>query len=131
MLLVKRVRPEVRDRIPAVVHVDGTARVQTVRKEDHPRFHALLEAFGARTGVPVLLNTSFNLRGEPIVETPRDAVEGFLASRLDALVIHDRVLEKRRIHAALFPVVRHFVRSRRAFGSEALMERVALGVLDS
>ncbi len=131
MLLAKRVRPEARDRIPAVVHVDGTARVQTVRREDNPRFHALLEAFGARTGVPVLLNTSFNLRGEPIVETPRDAVEGYLASRLDALVIHDRVLEKRWTHRALFPLVRFLVRSRRTFRSEALMERVALGVLDS
>ena len=130
MLLVRRVREAAKGRIPAIVHVDGTARVQTVRREVDPRFHALLEAFGARTGVPVLLNTSFNLRGEPIVETPRDAVEGFLASRLDALVIHDRVLEKRWVHAALFPLVRLLVRSRRTFASDALMERVALNALD-
>jgi carbamoyltransferase len=130
MLLAKRVRPEARDRIPAVVHVDNTARVQTVRKEDDPRFHALIEAFAARTGVPVVLNTSFNLRGEPIVETPRDAVEGFLASRLDALVLHDLVLRKRWIHRALFPLVRLLVRSRRTLRSDVLMERVALGVLE-
>jgi len=130
MLLVKRVRPEARGRIPAVVHADGTARVQTVRAEENPRFHALLLAFGERTGVPVLLNTSFNLRGEPIVETPEDAVEAFLVSRMDALVLHDLVLEKRFTHRALFPLVRFLVRSRRTLRSEALMERLALRVLE-
>lgn len=130
MLLVKRVRPEARGRIPAVVHVDGTARVQTVRRETDPRFHALLLAFGERTGVPVLLNTSFNLRGEPIVETPEDAVEAFLVSRMDALVVHDRVLEKRWVHGMLLPLVRNLVRGRRMLRSEALMERMALRVLE-
>ncbi|WP_369056937.1 carbamoyltransferase family protein [Burkholderia gladioli] len=82
-------------RIPAVRHVDGTARVQTVAADQHPLLHALLSAFHAETGVPVLINTSFNTRGEPIVCTPRDAVECFWTSPLDALVIGSYLLEKR------------------------------------
>jgi len=74
MLLAKRVRAQWRDKIPAVVHVDGTARVQTVREDQNPRLYRLLKEFDALTGVPVLLNTSFNVKGEPIVETPQDAV---------------------------------------------------------
>jgi len=105
MLLAFRVRPEARARIPAVVHVDGTARVQTVRREHNPRFHALLEAFGRLTGVPLLLNTSFNIRGEPIVEHPIDAVECFLATDLDALVLHDHVVTRSRS----YPVARWFL----------------------
>ncbi len=128
MLLARKVRPGARDRIPAVVHVDGTARVQTVRREDDPLFHALLTAFDALTGVPVVLNTSFNLRGEPIVETPADAVECFLRSRLDALVVHDQVLEKRFTHALLFPLVRALARARGSLRSEALRERLARGL---
>ncbi len=74
MLFVYDVRPDKADRIPAVRHVDGTARVQTVaRARSNPLVHALLTAFDALTGVPVLVNTSFNTRGEPIVCTPRDA----------------------------------------------------------
>ncbi len=112
MLLVKRVRPEARDRIPSIVHVDGTARVQTLRREHEPRLYALIEAFAKRTGVHVLLNTSFNDRGMPIVETPEDAVECFLSTRLDALVLHDWILEKRFVHRALFPIFRFFTRWR-------------------
>src|SRR5207244_3230819 len=78
MLLTKRVRPQWRDKVPAVVHVDGTARVQTVRLEHNERLYRLLEDFEAITGVPVLLNTSFNVKGEPIVETPEDAINCFL-----------------------------------------------------
>jgi carbamoyltransferase len=73
--------------IPSACHSDGTARVQTVDAQSQPRFHALLEAFGERTGVPVLVNTSFNVRGQPIVCTPRDAIEAFFSTPLDALVI--------------------------------------------
>ncbi len=94
MLFVYDVRPERADRIPAVRHVDGTARIQTITRDQHPRYHALLEAFGRRTGVPVLVNTSFNTRGEPIVCTPRDAVESFWTSPLDALVIGSFLVEK-------------------------------------
>ncbi len=95
MLFVYDVRSECADRIPAVRHVDGTARVQTVARRQNPLLHSLLTAFDALTGVPVLVNTSFNTRGEPIVCTPRDAIESFWTSPLDALVIGSFVLEKR------------------------------------
>jgi carbamoyltransferase len=94
MLFVHDVQAEQADRIPAVRHVDGTARIQTVRREQNPRYHDLLSAFHRLTGVPVLVNTSFNTRGEPIVCTPRDAVESFWTSPLDALVIGSFLLEK-------------------------------------
>lgn len=88
------VRPEMRERIPAVVHVDGTARPQMVRQEAEPRFHAILERFGALTGEPVLLNTSFNLAGEPMICSPRDALRTFFDSGLDALAMEDCIIEK-------------------------------------
>jgi carbamoyltransferase len=94
MLFVFGVRPEKADRIPAVRHVDGTARVQTINRRQNPAYYDLLAAFKRRTGVPVLVNTSFNTRGEPIVCTPRDAVESFWTSPLDALVIGSFLLEK-------------------------------------
>ena len=96
MLFVYDVRPEQAWRIPAVCHVDRTARVQTVRREHNPRYYDLLKAFGARTGVPVLVNTSFNVRGEPIVCTPRDALNAFYSTPLDALVIGSFLLTKKR-----------------------------------
>jgi carbamoyltransferase len=130
MLLVKRVRPEALDKVAAIAHVDGTARVQTVRKDDNPAFYALIHAFGEITGVPVLLNTSFNLRGEPIVETPIDAVETFLDCELDALVMHDWILRKRITHRALFPFVKAFIAGRRSLRKETIMERLALDVLE-
>jgi carbamoyltransferase len=86
MTLAPRVRPEARDRIPAAVHVDGTARIQTVERGSNPRYYGLIEAFGRLTGVPVLLNTSFN-RSEPIVASPRDAVACYLESGMDVLVL--------------------------------------------
>jgi carbamoyltransferase len=94
MLFVNDVRPEKADRIPAVRHVDGTARIQTVSRDQNPPYYDLLKAFEAKTGVPVLVNTSFNTRGEPVVCSPRDAVESFLTSPLDALVIGSFVIEK-------------------------------------
>jgi carbamoyltransferase len=94
MLFVYGIAPGQDTRIPAVCHVDGTARVQTVNASQNPDYHALLTEFEALTGVPVLVNTSFNTRGEPIVCTPRDAVECFWASPLDALVIGPFLLEK-------------------------------------
>jgi len=68
--------------------------VQTVDRDSNPRFHALLQAFGAQSGVPVLVNTSFNVRGEPIVCTPRNAIEAFYSTPLDALVIGSFIVEK-------------------------------------
>jgi carbamoyltransferase len=105
MLVAKRVRPEWIDRIPAIVHVDGTARVQTVRRETNERLYRLLQEFDALTGVPVLLNTSFNVKGEPIVETPRDAVACFLATGIDYLVLHDTVVAKNAFHRVFSPVM--------------------------
>ncbi|MBV9705112.1 MAG: carbamoyltransferase [Methylobacteriaceae bacterium] len=103
MLVVKRVRREWSDKIPAIVHVDGTARVQTVRQNHNPRLHKLLKEFEALTGVPVLLNTSLNVRGEPIVETPRDAVACFLGTGIDYLVLHDMLIAKNPLHRILAP----------------------------
>jgi carbamoyltransferase len=94
MLFIYDVRPEQAPRIPAVCHADLTARVQTIRREDNPRYHDLLKAFEARTGVPVLVNTSFNVRGEPIVCTPKDALNAFFSTPLDALVIGGFLVEK-------------------------------------
>jgi carbamoyltransferase len=94
MLFVYDVRPEKAARIPAVRHVDGTARVQTINADQHPLYHRLLRSFARETGVPVLVNTSFNTRGEPIVCSPRDAVECFWTSPLDALSIGSFLLEK-------------------------------------
>ena len=82
------------DRIPAVRHVDNTARIQTINQQQHPLYYDLLKAFKQKTGVPVLINTSFNTRGEPIVCTPRDAIECFWTSPFDALVINSFLLEK-------------------------------------
>lgn len=94
MLFVYDVRPDCAGRIPAVRHVDGTARIQTINRNQHPLYYDLLHAFYQRTAVPVLVNTSFNTRGEPIVCSPRDAVECFWTSPLDALVIGSFLLQK-------------------------------------
>jgi carbamoyltransferase len=87
MILTFPVREEKKSVIPAVTHVDGSARVQTVKKEVNPLYHELIEHFGELTGVPVVMNTSFNLREEPIVCAPKDAVRTFFSSGLDALCL--------------------------------------------
>jgi carbamoyltransferase len=94
MLFVARVRDEFRHRLAAVTHIDGTARVQTVREEDNEFLHRLLGLVGQATGVPVLLNTSLNLRGEPIAETPRDAVTIFMQRPIDMLILGDWAVRK-------------------------------------
>ncbi|MBI2789712.1 MAG: hypothetical protein HYX59_13620 [Elusimicrobia bacterium] len=94
MLLAPRVREEKKAAIPAVTHADGTARVQTVTGAQNPRFHRLLKAFDEAAGVPVLVNTSFNRRGEPIVCSPEDAVACFKETGLDALVLGDLFVER-------------------------------------
>jgi len=106
MLLAKTVRPAWRDKIPAVVHVDGTARVQTVRERQNPRLYGLLKKFEAITGVPVLVNTSFNVKGEPIVETPRDALDCFLTTGIDYLALHDTLISKTFAHRIVSPFMR-------------------------
>jgi carbamoyltransferase len=108
MLLAERVRPEWRDKIPAVTHVDGTARVQTIRRDQNDRLYRLLREFDAITGVPVLLNTSFNVKGEPIVETPEDAISCFLGTGIDYLAMHDLLMAKKRAHRVLAPVIRTY-----------------------
>ena len=94
MLVATRLRPQFRATLPAIVHVDGSSRVQAVNKRKEPFVHALLRAFETRTGYPVLLNTSFNLGGEPIVEAPKDAIETFLRSSIDVLVIENHILSR-------------------------------------
>jgi carbamoyltransferase len=83
-----------RSSIPAVTHVDYSARVQSVHKETNPRYHQLISAFKSRTGCPVLVNTSFNVRGEPIVCTPEDAFKCFMGTELDVLVVGNKILYK-------------------------------------
>ena len=94
MILTAQVKPEKRSVIPSVTHVDGSARPQTVERDVNPLYWRLIREFGNRTGVPVVMNTSFNLRGEPIVSTPTDAVRTFFSSGMDALVIGNFVVEK-------------------------------------
>ena len=94
MLHVWQVRPEHRDALPAVTHVDGSARLQTVTADENPLYHRLLVEVGRRTGIPCVLNTSFNIRGEPIVNSPLDALKCYFTTGLDALVIDRFVLEK-------------------------------------
>ena len=103
MLVVKHVRPEWKDKIPAIVHVDGTARVQTIRQDQNERLYRLLKEFEAITGVPVLLNTSLNVRGEPIVETPSDALACFLTTGIDYLALHDMLIGKNRFQSFFAP----------------------------
>lgn len=94
MLFVYTVAPEKRGQVPAITHVDGTARVQTVSRTIQPRYYRLIEEFEKRRGVPLVLNTSFNVMGEPIVNTPADAVRCFYSTGMDALVIGGFVVRK-------------------------------------
>jgi carbamoyltransferase len=94
--LRRRVRV-LRSSVPAVTHVDYSARIQTVDEGRNPRFHRLLTAFHALTGCPLVVNTSFNIRGEPIVCTPQDAYRCFLATDMDVLVLEDYVLDKHEV----------------------------------
>jgi carbamoyltransferase len=94
MILTNPVRPEKRSIIPSVTHVDGSARPQTVEKDVNPLYWNLINEFGKRTGVPVIMNTSFNLRGEAIVNTPTEAVRTFFSSGMDLLVIGSYMVEK-------------------------------------
>lgn len=93
MILTRDVQEEKRDEIPAVTHVDGTARLQTVTQSDEELLPEIIEAFYKETGIPVLLNTSFNVSGEPIVERPEEAIETFLRSGMDTIVMGDTVVQ--------------------------------------
>ena len=87
----------VRSTLPAITHVDYSARIQTVDEERNPRFHGLMRAFERLTGCPVMVNTSFNVRGEPIVCTPHEAYRCFLATDMDALVLENFILRKEQM----------------------------------
>jgi carbamoyltransferase len=91
----------VRSTVPAITHVDYSARVQTVDEERHGRFYRLMKTFYRMTGCPVLVNTSFNVRGEPIVCTPQDAYRCFLGTDMDVLVLEDFVLHKKEMREAM------------------------------
>lgn len=95
MLLVPKIKIDKQDKIPAVTHADGTGRVQTVSNKLNPQLHALVSSFYKQTGVPVLLNTSFNDNGEPIVESPEDALNCFLKTDIDYLVINGFIISKK------------------------------------
>jgi len=82
--------------IPAVTHVDYSARIQTIRRQDHPLFYELVEEFFKKTGCPVIINTSFNVRGEPLVCSPQDAIRCFMRTQMDYLVIGGFLLDKTR-----------------------------------
>jgi carbamoyltransferase len=94
MQKVHPVRPEKRALLGGVTHIDGSARLQTVDAEAHPLYHRLIARFGELTGVPVVLNTSFNVRGEPMVGTPDDAIRCWATTGLDRLVLGPCVLTK-------------------------------------
>jgi len=94
MITTFPVKQDKRCDIAAVVHVDGTTRPQIVRRSVNPLYYDLIKHFGERTGVPVVLNTSFNLKGEPIVNSPRDALRTFFSSGLDALAMGSFLLNK-------------------------------------
>jgi carbamoyltransferase len=111
MLRVCRFLPEVRDRVPGVVHVDGTGRLQTLTRDANGRFYDLVARFSARVGVPMLLNTSFNVAGEPIVETPEDAIFCLLATGLDFCVLEDRLIVKADGYRSLLDLVPRMISS--------------------
>jgi carbamoyltransferase len=92
-----------RSEFPAITHVDYSARLQTVDEDRHGRYYRLMKAFERQTGSPVIVNTSFNVRGEPIVNTPEQALNCFLHTEMDVLVLEDAVLIKKEQPAALKP----------------------------
>ena len=95
MMQVFQIREPKRGEIPAVTHVDGSGRLQTVHQSANPRYHALISAFGDLTGVPILLNTSFN-ENEPVVCRPQEALDCFLRTDMDVLVLGDTIIERQR-----------------------------------
>jgi carbamoyltransferase len=116
MLLVAPVRPEFRHHFPAITHVDGTARIQTVDAQRQPYFHALIEEFYRVTGCPMVINTSFNVRGEPMVCSPEEAYRGFIMTDMDLLAIDHFLLYKTEQSSTIDPNERdNFQRAYHAF----------------
>lgn len=123
MLIACKVRPERAAEIPAVVHVDGTCRVQTVTEANNPRFRRLLEAFHAETGCPVILNTSFNVKGQPMVNTPDQAIACFQSTDIDILVLGDHMAAKPNLGRA--PVAADRASARRSDGGRVRARQTA------
>ena len=94
MLIATKVKLNKKNKIPATVHVDNSCRVQTVSKKSNKKFYSLINNFNKITKVPVVLNTSFNIKGQPIVNDPVDAIECFLKYKIDTLAIGDYIVEK-------------------------------------
>lgn len=94
MQFVAAVNEKYREVLPAITHVDGTARLQTVSKTNNKEFYQLIEEFQKMSGIPMLLNTSLNIKGEPIVETPQDAIRAFENSGIDVLAIEEYIIVK-------------------------------------
>jgi carbamoyltransferase len=97
MLNVFPAKQKAKERMPAIVHIDGTARLQTVSKEENPLFHSLLREVEKLKGVPCVLNTSFNIKGEPVVCSPMDAIKCWSSTGIDVLVMGAFILEKRNV----------------------------------
>ncbi|MDP3794001.1 MAG: carbamoyltransferase C-terminal domain-containing protein, partial [Candidatus Uhrbacteria bacterium] len=95
MLMVAPVHKDKQAQIPSIVHVDGTCRIQTVNQKDNGIYYDLIKRFYDLTGIPLILNTSFNLAGEPIIETPEDALKDFVSTDLDYLVIENFLITKK------------------------------------
>jgi carbamoyltransferase len=94
MIMTADVRPEYRAALPAITHVNGSARVQTINKKDNPEFHALVQAVGKVTGREMVLNTSFNVKGQPIVNTPREAIDTFLGTGIEFLFLENTLVRR-------------------------------------
>ena len=94
MLMAVQAKKDKKEKIAATVHNDNSSRVQTVNNEDNERFYELIKSFYKISKVPVLLNTSFNIKGQPIVNTPKQAIDTFLSTKIDVLVIHDYIIIK-------------------------------------
>ena len=94
MLITTSVKPEWRDKIPAVTHIDFTSRYQSVTKEMNPKYHDLISKFYEKSGIPLVLNTSFNGKGEPVVESPFDAINSFYNNGIHMLVINNIIITK-------------------------------------
>ena len=101
MITTVNVRPAFRAALPAITHVDGSARVQTVSAADNPEFYALLKALGTLTGREMVLNTSFNVKGQPMVNSPREALQTFLGTGIDALFLGDCMVTRRNREVSL------------------------------
>jgi len=94
MIVAYHLQEEKKKALPAIVHVDGTVRPQAVSNTSNPKFHSLIDNLGKKTGHPVVMNTSFNVRGEPIITEPLDAIRCFYSNGLDALIMEDFLLLK-------------------------------------